>query len=317
MSLIYKYQTGNKLYVSDPNDPRLKAYQDSLTNYNNNESYYTKGLELFKNSNDYVDFIVKLKKLDKEFPVDNTKATKVDSTLARKALAGNPRNSEFDFKKTVDVKKPTREVLLREAEKPKEKVTKTNFEERISKPDKSIKNQDDTTSTHKMMSFEADGKYYAAPTIVDIDGELVELSEDDAVDFALEKGEFKEFKSEAEAQKYAEGGYKKGTPLEEPTESKGILLKKPSNLKEVESKLIEQKEVVKPIQNLNTKPATKLVQPDSVITDYTQKWDEKLEKFITVPTKQLAPRKYQKGGTLVNINGKQCKKGDILKYKTL
>lgn len=92
---------------------------------------------------------------------------------------------------------------------------KSNFEERINDPNqKSIDNKDGTSSTHKMMSFEADGKYYAAPTIVEIDGELKELSQEEAMTYALENNEHKEFKTEAEARRYAEGEYKKNTPME-------------------------------------------------------------------------------------------------------
>jgi len=99
------------------------------------------------------------------------------------------------------------------------KITKkgsstTNFEQRIQNPELKIQNKDGSFSTHKMMSFEADGKYYAAPTIVEKDGKLVELSKKDAVQYALKNKEYKEFKTEKASQQYAEGGYKKGTPLE-------------------------------------------------------------------------------------------------------
>ncbi len=96
----------------------------------------------------------------------------------------------------------------------KSESSKTNFEQRIANPSLSIKNPDGSESTHKMMSFEADGKYYAAPTIVEQNGKLKELSQDAAADYALKNKEYKEFKTEKEAQAYAEGGYKKGTPLE-------------------------------------------------------------------------------------------------------
>jgi hypothetical protein len=90
----------------------------------------------------------------------------------------------------------------------------TNFEQRIQNPVNKINNEDGTHSTHKMMSFEADGKFYAAPTIIEKDGKLIELNPNDAIEYALKNNEFREFGSEKEAQKYAEGDYKKGTPLE-------------------------------------------------------------------------------------------------------
>lgn len=91
---------------------------------------------------------------------------------------------------------------------------KTNFEQRIENPVLKIKNKDGSVSTHKMMSFESDGKFYAAPTIVEQDGKLKELPEEQAIDYAFKTGELKEFKSQEEAQRYAEGGYKKGTALD-------------------------------------------------------------------------------------------------------
>lgn len=91
----------------------------------------------------------------------------------------------------------------------------TDFEQRIANPSLSISNPDGTTSTHKMMSFVSDGKYYAAPTIVNIKGKLKELSIKEAIDYALKNKEFKEFKTEKDAQDYAEGRYKIGSPLQE------------------------------------------------------------------------------------------------------
>lgn len=86
---------------------------------------------------------------------------------------------------------------------------KATFEKRLADPSKHIKNADGTTSTHKMMSFEADGNFYAAPTIVELNGKLVELSEKEAIDFAFKNKELKQFKTQKEAQDYASGGYKK------------------------------------------------------------------------------------------------------------
>jgi hypothetical protein len=93
-----------------------------------------------------------------------------------------------------------------------------NFEVRMNDPNqKSIPSGDNDgkTSTHKMMSFDADGKYYAAPTIVEKDGKLEELSQEDAMAYALKNNEYKEFKTEEEASKYAEGDYKVGTPMDD------------------------------------------------------------------------------------------------------
>lgn len=91
----------------------------------------------------------------------------------------------------------------------------TNFEKRIFDNKLTLQNSDGTTSTHKMMSWESDGKYYAAPTIVEQNGKLIELSPDDAINYALKNNEYREFNSDKEAQDYANNGYKKGTPLEQ------------------------------------------------------------------------------------------------------
>jgi hypothetical protein len=84
-----------------------------------------------------------------------------------------------------------------------------NFEERMYNSKASLKNSDGTSSTHKMISFEADGKYYAAPTIVEIAGELVPLDDNTAIDYALKNNEYKQFATEKEAFNYANNGYKK------------------------------------------------------------------------------------------------------------
>lgn len=112
-----------------------------------------------------------------------------------------------------------------------------NFEKRIQNPVLRIKNQDGSASTHEMMSWEQDGRYFAAPTIVEKEkGKLIELSEEDAVKYALQTGEFKEFKTDQEAKDYANNGYKKGTPLEEKTNPLGVgtTIKEPRQTKYVE-----------------------------------------------------------------------------------
>jgi len=125
-------------------------------------------------------------------------------------------NAGFDIGKADGIWGKKSQAAWEELEKRKP-LDKTNFEQRIQKPTQDIKNSDGTHSTHKMMSFESDGKYYAAPTIVEIDGKLVELSEDEAFEYAMKNKEYKEFPTEKEAQEYAEGKYKEGTPLEKPT----------------------------------------------------------------------------------------------------
>ena len=72
-------------------------------------------------------------------------------------------------------------------------------------------------STHMMAhSGINEGRGIAYPMIVMLPtGELYEFKDmKTAFDHAIRTGNFKEFDTEDEAAKYAEGGYKKGTPLE-------------------------------------------------------------------------------------------------------
>ena len=77
-------------------------------------------------------------------------------------------------------------------------------------PINTIKNDDGTSSTHKMASGEWNGKYVAFPTIVAQNGKLVELPIKEAVKFARDNNEYLIFGSEDAADKYARGSWKKG-----------------------------------------------------------------------------------------------------------
>lgn len=92
----------------------------------------------------------------------------------------------------------------------------TEFEKRINQPKQPyIKNADGSVSTHKMAWDNLpDGTPIAFPTIVNINGELKELKGDEAWDYAVNNKEYKTFKTNEEAENYAGGEYKKGTPLE-------------------------------------------------------------------------------------------------------
>jgi len=77
-------------------------------------------------------------------------------------------------------------------------------------------NPDGTTSTVLMTSFEADGKYYAMPTLFPKNTEWYGTSPDDWVEpefaeakkLAEERGEIFQFDTEDEAQRFAEGAWK-------------------------------------------------------------------------------------------------------------
>jgi len=140
---------------------------------------------------------------------ENTQKEDVVAQLKQKAQAAMSFLQDFDLKFDVQ-KKMEGGGTVYDDKKPKT----TNFEDRIKSPIEKIMNPDGTISTHKMMSFEADGKFYAAPTIVKKDGKLVELTPNEAIDFAFKNNEFKVFKTDQEAKDYANNGYKKGTPME-------------------------------------------------------------------------------------------------------
>ena len=174
---------------------------DEYDEYGDDEE--TKGNTIAKNS---MDTRNKIKSLETKY---NGKKIEPSSRVKSKFLGSDQFVPNYSFPKTT--------VELKKKEE-KKKVELLNFEKRIQDPSKSIDNKDGSSSTHKMLSYEANGKFYAAPTVVEIDGELVELTPNEAVDYAMKNKQYKEFSSEKEAQDYSEGGYKKGTPLEEPKE---------------------------------------------------------------------------------------------------
>ena len=101
------------------------------------------------------------------------------------------------------------------------KLQQKNFVQRFNQPEKNIKNPDGSVSTHKMATAEVDGMQIAFPTIVEQNGELVELPINEAIDFALKNNEFAEFANAEDAQAWANGGYKRGTKLEQPVNTGG------------------------------------------------------------------------------------------------
>jgi hypothetical protein len=88
-----------------------------------------------------------------------------------------------------------------------------NFVRRILNPEKNIKNKDGSTSTHLMTTATVDmnGKNtpIAYPSIVEVNGKLKRLGDDEAFDFAMKNKEFITFESESDARSFAEGDYKR------------------------------------------------------------------------------------------------------------
>ena len=92
------------------------------------------------------------------------------------------------------------------------------FVDRINNPDKYpvLWNEDGSYSTHRMAAeMDENGNWFVFPTIVRLPtGELYQFQDSgQAMDYNLRTGNYLPMKSKKEALNYAEGGYKKGTPL--------------------------------------------------------------------------------------------------------
>ena len=66
------------------------------------------------------------------------------------------------------------------------------------------------SSTHSMAWGEADGKYYVYPTVVEKNGRLVDISDENPMDYAFRHGEYIEFDNAEEAAWFSsDKGYKR------------------------------------------------------------------------------------------------------------
>jgi hypothetical protein len=85
-----------------------------------------------------------------------------------------------------------------------------NFVQRILNPSAypAIDNKDGSRSTHLMSYSEVDGRYVVYPKIHMVGGELKEMGDGDAMDYAMKSGEFIAFDNEDEA-KWFSKDYKK------------------------------------------------------------------------------------------------------------
>lgn len=93
------------------------------------------------------------------------------------------------------------------------------FVDRIKNPDKypNIKNKDGSFSTHKMAAeVDDNGNWYVFPTIVQMpSGDLYQFKDNRlAMQYNLRNNNYIPMPNKERALKYAEGGYKQGTPLE-------------------------------------------------------------------------------------------------------
>lgn len=192
-----------------------------------------------------------------------------DSSLASQSPQAPSRSDLFNI--DASQKPETTQVALPKISDlgiSKEFVARANM-----KGAPSITNEDGSKSTHKMASAEVDGKFIAYPTIIrnqynKLDykaqpnqtptqritaglesympgaekkskrPELVELSPDEALAYALKNNEYLTFPTEEAAQAYAKGEYKRGTPLEAGARPEWF----DESLNTVDAKLINQTE---------------------------------------------------------------------------
>ena len=94
------------------------------------------------------------------------------------------------------------------------------FIDRITNPNNHpyITNKDNSISTHRMAAeVDENGNWMVFPTIVKLpSGELYQFEDNgQAMDYNMRTGNYVPMPSKEEALKYAKGGYKKGTALEQ------------------------------------------------------------------------------------------------------
>lgn len=129
------------------------------------------------------------------------------------------------------------------------------------------KNADGTVSTHKMAYTEADGKYYAYPTLFQDEGKWIE--KDDKNDWeafkeAKNRKEIYEFNTEKEASDFAKGSWKKDNLKQE------NYLPKDSDYAE-DGSLYSDEPVINPNNPVPLKEATITAEAPTYIK-YKQKW---------------------------------------------
>jgi hypothetical protein len=129
----------------------------------------------------------------------------------------------FGVKKKDDQLEPsldtssTTELPLQKVDQILQSNKDKNFVQRILDPTtaRPLDRGDGTTSTHSMAWGEADGKYYVYPTVVEQNGELVDISDKDPLGYALKNNEYIEFDSAEEASAFSgDSGYKQRLGVE-------------------------------------------------------------------------------------------------------
>jgi hypothetical protein len=100
----------------------------------------------------------------------------------------------------------TREGLLR-----RKLEGEPEFVQRMySKDPPMLGNGDGSYSTHSMASARVGNMEIAYPTVINVDGKLVRLSDEEALSHAIKTGEYKRFPTQKDADIYARGAWKDG-----------------------------------------------------------------------------------------------------------
>jgi len=104
--------TAQPIYVSDPNDPRLKSYQDSLTAYQNNEKFFKEFLNVAKNAKTWDEIVERRKELDKKYPRNNVAPIK-EYKFEDAPILYRREDLKYTAKKNLQFKNPTQPIIYR------------------------------------------------------------------------------------------------------------------------------------------------------------------------------------------------------------
>ena len=114
-----KYPDGGRtpIYVFDPNDPRLKAYRDSLTAYNRDIAFDKEFIEATKKAKSRDEIIKKRDILESKYPLNNIKPA-WEMPLDKAKVLYNNKDIMYKAKDSMGFKKPVQSVIYK---KPKVK----------------------------------------------------------------------------------------------------------------------------------------------------------------------------------------------------
>jgi len=257
-------------YVTDPNDKRLRSYQDSLNLYNKSkeiDKYWqtqyidqpSNGINPINNGSANSGIYPENYSIKPAF-YHNYRRPKIESGMptsvpmykqpvqpvelqnkqpqTKVSIENTDVDKEYNKKHppiyVTNPKDPSigmyteegNQILYKEKKKtspsmqslqPQKYNPMPEWEQRLYNGSKlRLNNDDGSYSSHKMMNWESDGKFYAAPTIINNNGKLQELSPEDAIAYHREHNSAKEFNSDAEAMQYADNGYKALANVEKP-----------------------------------------------------------------------------------------------------